>query len=197
MIKSGPTHIVHDMGGIDPQTFCAENPWVRAVSYDRDGTVTDYHSPEIPESHLAVLRSFARLGVKQGFNSNSGSAESAERVAKVAAWISDEIDGEFIAATSYEAGGRKPGPHTFHLFAEKTGVPVENTLHTGDQILKDVYGARRAGLGGALLVARYGEGDDWRVRYLQRPTIEVVARLAMGLPLLQRNYPSTVEPTYR
>jgi hypothetical protein len=52
-------------------------------------------------------------------------------------------------------------------------------------------------LGGALLVARYGEGDDWRVRYLQRPTIEVVARLAMGLPLLQRNYPSTVEPTYR
>lgn len=192
MSKTGPTHIVHDLTGINPEAFSAEYPTLAAISYDRDGTLTDYHSPVIPEEHLAVLRGFAERGIVQGFNSNSGSKESAERVAQVAARISDAIGAEFFAATSYEAGGRKPGPKTFQLFAEKTGVPVERTLHIGDQWYKDVRGARLAGLGGAMLVAKYGEGDDWRVKYLQRPTIELAARLTMDLPLHQKDFPLRV-----
>jgi predicted HAD superfamily phosphohydrolase YqeG len=190
MINTSPTHIVHDLTGINPHTFIVDNPWLRAISYDRDGTVTDFHSPVIPDEHLAVLDSFAKLGIMQGFNSNSGSKESAERVANVATAISEVIDTEFFVATSYEAGGIKPGPKTFNLFSDKTGVSASQTLHVGDQWYKDVLGARRAGLRGAMLVAKYGEGDDWRVKYLQRPTIELAARLAMNLPLSQRNFPA-------
>lgn len=187
-----PTHVVHDLTGINPEQFHAENPWVEAISYDRDGTVTDYHSPLVPGAHLDVLRGFAQLGVKQGFNSNSSTAESAERVIKVAASISEVIGSEFFVATSYEAGGRKPGVKTFRLFAEKTGVDVGKTVHVGDQWWKDVRGARKAGLRAAILVARYGEGDDGRVRYLQRPTVEMAGRVAFHLPLRVKNFPPTI-----
>jgi len=188
-----PSHIVHDLTGIDPAKFCADNPWVRAISYDRDGTVTDYHSAEVPEEHLEVLRGFARLGIKQGFISNAGSAESAQAVDEVAEFISDAIGAEFISVTSYKVGARKPHPVPFLAFGGKTLISMANTVHVGDQWYKDVYGARMAALGGAVLVARYGKGDDWRVRLLQRPTIELAARIAMGLPKLTKKFSPTLE----
>lgn len=189
-----PTHIVHDLSGIDPERFCAENPWVSAISYDKDGTVTDYHGNEVPEAHTEVFRAFAELGVAQGFNTNTGNAKKpedaikAQKVAEFALQISETIGSEFLAATSFEAGGRKPGPETFELFAQRSGVPVERTVHIGDQWLKDVMGARKAGLGGAILVARYGLGDDWRVKFGQRPFIETPVRVALRLPLWQKNF---------
>lgn len=190
-----PTHIVHDLSGIDPERFCAENPWVSAISYDRDGTVTDYHCVDVPKAHTDVLRAFAELGVVQGFNSNSGNAKKpedeikAQKVAEFALQVSEIIGTEFLAVTSFEAGGRKPGPETFELFAQRSGVPVERTVHIGDQWLKDIRGARKAGLGGAILVARYGLGDDWRVKFGQRPFIETPTRMALRLPLRQKNFP--------
>lgn len=192
MKRQRPTHVVLGIGDIDPDRFVAENPHIRALSYDRDLTVTGYHSSVVPEQHIAVINRFSELGIRQGFNSNSGSKESAANVARVAVCISEAIGDEFVVATSFEAGGRKPGPKTFLLFKDKTGVPLERTGHIGDQWLKDIKGANDAGLSVSVLVAPYGEGDDWRVEYLQRPTIEFTARLAFGLPLNTHNFPQVL-----
>lgn len=187
-----PTYVICGLGEIDPVHFHEKNPGIRAISYDRDGTVTDYHDIQIPPDFLETLRIFTELGIVQGFNSNSDSRRSTERLQQVADAISDAIGKTFYVATSYAAKGRKPGRSTFDQFASITGVPPSQTAHVGDQIYKDVLGANKAGLAVSILVARHGTGDDWRVRYLQRPLLEVPTRVGLGLPLRQTDFPCTL-----
>lgn len=66
-------------------------------------------------------------------------------------------------------------------------IPNNRLCHIGDQLLKDIWGANRAGYAGSVLVAPYGEGDDPAVKYLQRP-FEATVRPFVGLPFRPKNF---------
>ena len=87
----------------------------------------------------------------------------------------------------------KPNRALFDNTAAELGIAAARICHGGGQILKDIYGAHRAGYGGTVLVAPYGEGDHPGVRYLQRP-LEALLRPALGLPFLTRDFPE--RPNY-
>jgi len=67
-----------------------------------------------------------------------------------------EIDtGAFVAALEYATGKTatavgKPEPAFFRLALDSMGLPAEQTVMIGDDILSDVGGAQRAGLRGVL-----------------------------------------------
>jgi putative hydrolase of the HAD superfamily len=70
---------------------------------------------------------------------------------------------------SHEWGVEKPDPRLFHLALAEAGAMAERTVHVGDLYHVDVAGARRAGLGGAVLfdvADLYPHADCPRVRRL-------------------------------
>ncbi len=66
-------------------------------------------------------------------------------------------------------GAAKPARRIFDAAVAAGGAPAEQTLHVGDDPLRDVHGARDAGLK-AVWVNR--NGDDWPAEYRQ-PDMEV------------------------
>jgi putative hydrolase of the HAD superfamily len=70
------------------------------------------------------------------------------------------LDGFFrTVVTSADAGTEKPDPAIFHQVVERLGVLPEAALHVGDDRLRDLEGARAAGLEAFHLV-RSGRGGD-------------------------------------
>lgn len=67
-----------------------------------------------------------------------------------------------VQVYSDEAGVRKPNPEIFALAARELGVTLERCWYIGDQIDRDVLGARRAGVGRVLLLpsGSTGTGND-------------------------------------
>lgn len=57
--------------------------------------------------------------------------------------IEDDID---YLVTSEEAGREKPSPEIFTLCLEKLGLPAEEVCCIGDSLVRDVEGARAAGI---------------------------------------------------
>lgn len=52
---------------------------------------------------------------------------------------------------SHEWGVEKPDPRLFHIALERSGAEASRTVHVGDLYHVDVVGARRAGIGEAVL----------------------------------------------
>ncbi len=74
-----------------------------------------------------------------------------------------------VVLDSHEWGVEKPDPRLFHLALEHSGASAARTAHVGDLYHVDVAGARRAGLGAALLFDAadlYPDADCPRVRRL-------------------------------
>lgn len=84
-----------------------------------------------------------------------------------------------IIITSALVGWEKPDKRTYFAALEPLGVEPRNAIHIGDQPLSDVVGARRIGMGAAL-IDRYnrfndGEFDALRVNSLMQLAERVVA----------------------
>lgn len=95
---------------------------------------------------------------------------------------------EVVVSTSFKLSAPgKPNRALFDNTAAELGIAASKICHGGDQILKDIYGANRAGYGGTVLVAPYGKGDHPGVQLVQRP-MEALIRPALGLPFLTRNF---------
>jgi len=180
-----PTITVRSVADIDPEQFLKEYPEVKGISWDLDKTLTGQYDDEIPHDNLEIIRAFDELGVIQGIVSNAQSVARTRRVYRIA----EKCHGvQMHVMTSMMADGRrKPRTPVFHGIAEQMGVSGRNIAHVGDQLLKDIVGANLAGFAVSVLVAPYGTGDVWGVRYVQRP-IEVVLRPFVGAPLLTQNF---------
>jgi HAD superfamily phosphatase (TIGR01668 family) len=158
------------------------------VTWDLDRTLAGHYEEALPREHLAVLIAIKGLGLRQGIISNANRESRDSRVQAIANAMSKAVGDEIFVVTSRMVGGkRKPSRPVFDAMADCMSVSSDRLCHIGDQLLKDVLGANHAGYGGSILVAPYGSGDDWRVKYLQRP-VEVVIRPFIGLPLLTRNF---------
>ncbi|AKI97341.1 YjjG family noncanonical pyrimidine nucleotidase [Kosmotoga pacifica] len=70
---------------------------------------------------------------------------------------------EFLL-TSEEAGRPKPFPDIFYLAAERSGVPLEESVYVGDNLETDYAGAKNAGVEFILYQPEPFEGVDLNIR---------------------------------
>jgi putative hydrolase of the HAD superfamily len=82
---------------------------------------------------------------------------------------------------SSEVGAEKPDPRLFSAALERVGRAPAETLHVGDDPVRDIYGAARLGLATCWVSA----GRSWPPE-LPRPThtvthIEQLAQLLLGM----------------
>ncbi|WP_109474850.1 HAD-IIA family hydrolase [Ornithinimicrobium cavernae] len=130
--------------------------------------------------------------VVQGYGAAVGWAELAEAtyaVASGAYWVATNTDatlptergqapgnGSLVAAVAH-ATGRQPDlvtgkPHApaFEIALQRLGLPPEDVLMIGDRLDTDIEGARRAGLGTALvLTGVHGHADVEAAQRAQQP----------------------------
>ena len=188
-----PTYAIASFGDISIEALREQQPDIKALSHDIDGYLLGYtDEPEsIPRKHLEVMREAQESGLSQAIITNTGTGTRAERSHDIAAYIKNEADLDDlpIVNTSMPGCTKKPSKSMFLEVAKILGVEPSEICHGGDQMLKDVLGANRAGYGATILTPRFGNTDDLRVKLAQRP-IETALRPALGLPLTQGSFPT-------
>lgn len=166
----------------------------KAVSLDVDKTFMGQHDMELSGDVQEKFIEIDEAGIKFALTSNAPKSHRHERVVEIGRRIGEVIHSEVVISTSFKLSAPgKPNRALFDNTVAELCIPAVRICHLGDQILKDVYGAKKAGYGGTVLVAPYGEGDHPGVRFVQRP-IEALLRPALGLPFFTRNFPE--RPNY-
>ncbi len=191
-----PDLVARSVRSVTPDAVRRLAPDVRALCFDIDGTVTDYHAATVDPADAAHLRSFRDAGFPTFVISNC----YGERVEQVHRLFDPLVTAVFTPVDCVDPAvpgdrasrHRKPAPDLVLLAAARaaaTGGPVrpDEVLVVGDQLLKDVAAARAAGAR-ALLVPRLGPSDHLGVRLFQRP-LEAVLRRLRGLPVRRAGWP--------
>lgn len=189
-----PSFIASDIDALTPDLFVPGGPlqYVDKVAFDVDGTIVAHHETTISEKSKRTLGKLAEIGLGLDIISNA----YGERVDELEEMFGLHTFGMRILTPRDVAGDdnpkrhRKPSPEMLQLsMADVDG----DVLMVGDQLLKDIWSANRAGMP-SLLVPRRGSGDDWKVRTLQRP-LEMGIRLSLGLPQRASDYPPELRET--
>lgn|GEM_PF-5724180 len=190
-----PSHHILCVDNFTPEAIREEKPAIQAVMF-AVSSLTNRHAPEISETRLDVLRGLQDSGYDIGLVSNAQSAEGIERAHELAAVVKKEVGWKIGLVVAGEDGNRPmPHPQMFKRAARQAGWLASETAHVGDQMLKDVRGARLAGYGMTILVAASSARDeDGRVR-TQLP-LEATLRIGLGLSVLGRDFPKTLQRPY-
>jgi HAD superfamily phosphatase (TIGR01668 family) len=182
-----PSLYLRSVADLNPDILKTLCPDIEGAMFDLDRTVVGHHDKFITAGHLAMFISLSEAGLELGFISNAGQ-KRANRVQQMADAVSDATGNNTHVVTSHMVNGmRKPLQDPFEKMTEVSGIPRDKLCYVGDQIMKDVLGANRAGYAGSILVAPYGTGDNLAVRLIQRP-IEAAIRPLLGMPLLTRDF---------
>ena len=192
-----PDFVAASVRGVTPDAVRRLSPATKALCFDIDGTITDYHAPTIDPADADHLRSFRDAGFATYVISNCY-GERAEHVHRLFAPL---VTAVFTPGDCVEAGRpgdtarrhAKPAPDMVLAAASGRGGSAERlrgdeVLVVGDQLLTDVAAARAAGAR-VLLVPRLGASDHLGVRVLQRP-VEAVLRRRRGLPVRSGDWPA-------
>src|SRR5688500_7332029 len=111
--------------------------------------------PEVP----AVLQAIKEMGLKIGLISNFTSRRQFPVILKKYGII----DHFHPIVLSSEYGYRKPDPAIFHHAARLANVPASQCVYVGDRVVRDIEGARRAGVRLAIQIRHdllQGEDDQ-------------------------------------
>jgi len=142
-----------------PQSAGTESALVDLREYHRAENLWEHVEPDVVPALAALKSRGLKLVVVS--NANGRLRHLFERV-QLAQWFDHILD-------SHEWGVEKPDPRLFQLALEQSRSLADRTIHVGDLYHVDIAGARRAGLGGAVLfdMADLYEGVDCpRVRSL-------------------------------
>ena len=171
-----------DIGVISARTGRdPEHEW--AVTVDIDGYIAGHHDDYLPER---ALRKFEELGADPrikalGAISNAGK-DRYERAHFLTGLGAEAAQKEVFCTTSHEVGSGKFRKQIFVASSEAMGVEPEDVVHGGDQLVKDVWGAKRAGFGATVLGTPYRIHHEHPLTHaLQRP-FEAGLRPLIGLP---------------
>jgi N-acetyl-D-muramate 6-phosphate phosphatase len=127
-----------------------------------------------------ILEGLAGAGIPAGVISNSIGAQSRRELLQRHGF--DDFLG--VQIYSDEIGIRKPHPGFFSWACECLGVPLEDTWYVGDTLDRDILGARRAGIGRAVLISSRLTGSGPQVDVKPDDTVED----AEGLEALLRPF---------
>jgi len=194
-----PDFVAASVRAVTPDAVRRLSPHTRALCFDIDGTITDYHAPTIDPADAAHLKLFRDVGFRTYVISNC----YGDRVDEVHALfdplvtaVYTPVDGVDPARPGDTARRHaKPAPDMVLLAASRvtgTQKPLrpEEVMVVGAQLLKAVAAARAAGAQ-VLLVPRLGRSDHLGVRVLQRP-LEMLLRWRHGLPVRRADWPGVL-----
>jgi HAD superfamily phosphatase (TIGR01668 family) len=105
---------------------------IKGIIIDIDNTLTEWHSPILPEGAAAWLEQAGREGIQLCFVSNN----SARRARDVA----DKAGIPFVAKA------QKPRRRSFKKAMEIMGTTPGQTAVIGDQLFTDILGGNRMGM---------------------------------------------------
>lgn len=200
-LRLRPDFVARSVRSVTPDAVRRLSPATRALCFDVDGTITDYHAPTVAAADAAHLRSFAEAGFRTYVISNCYGPRADELHALFDPLVTEVFTpADCVDPTDpadHARRHRKPAPDMVLLAASRgSGTdawqPAE-LLVVGDQLLKDVAAARAAGTP-VLLVPRLGRSDHLGVRLLQRP-LEVVLRGLGRLPVRRADWPAALART--
>lgn len=173
---------------------------VKAIVFDVDGTLTDYHAPEVEPEVSQYIKNLGATGVKIFIASNAHGA----RVEELNRMYGDGCGMTVVTPEGVYADGvfaaeqvkAKPAPDMLLKAWELAGLAEgDQMLMVGDQMFKDVYAARGMKDVITVLVPRRGQGDHPGVKVLQRPAEALLRAVLPGVPGRLRNFPSKPQKT--
>ncbi len=158
-----PDAVLPDYGSVTPELLRERG--VRALICDIDNTLATYDDLDAPEALRAWVERMAAEGIAVAVSSNN----RRERVSRFA--------GGLGIPYVYNAG--KPSPRSLNALMEVLGTAPSETAVLGDQLLTDVWSARRAGLY-TYVVPPIKDRTEWFFRMkrkIERPYMEKYRRL--------------------
>jgi HAD superfamily hydrolase (TIGR01662 family) len=189
-----PTHIAKTVEGITPELLSESGlglDRIGAIAFDVDGTLMAHHETRVEHSVYKTLRGLADASYSLYIISNA----YGDRVDELRSMFEyDGVEAKVITPEYVTPRGESTGKYRKPSSAMLKRVSYEtdgDVLMVGDQMVKDVWSANRADMP-SVLVPRRGDGDDPRVKYLQRP-LETAARIYLDLPRTADEYPDTLK----
>ncbi|MDE1547952.1 YqeG family HAD IIIA-type phosphatase [Jeotgalibaca caeni] len=152
--KFKPVWMVESIYQISAEQLRKHN--IRSVFADLDNTLIAWNNPNGTKELLAWIEEMKENNIPVTIISNN----SGDRVEKVAE----------VLNLHYVPRALKPSRRAFRKAAEQTGIPLEDSVMVGDQLLTDVFGANRAGLR-SILVIPILNSDAWNTklnRFIER-----------------------------
>ncbi|MCR4962758.1 MAG: YqeG family HAD IIIA-type phosphatase [Firmicutes bacterium] len=126
----------------------------RGLIFDLDNTLVPWHQyGENPALGL-WMRDLCSRGFRVCLLSNS----AYEKVAPVGRWLGIPV----------VCGGKKPLKTGYRRALALLEVPAQHCVMIGDQLLTDVFGAKRSGIY-TVLTPRLSPREQWGTRHLSRP----------------------------
>jgi uncharacterized protein len=186
-----PTYTVRNVEGITPESLW-ENSLdnISAIAFDVDGTLMPHHETYVKPVVYNTLKRLYQADLNLLIISNAYDERANELYDMFGMNLlnMDIITPALVTPTGEKPTSfRKPNPA---MLEYASNLVKGEVLMVGDQLFKDVLSANRAGMP-SVLVPRRGDGDDPRVKYLQRPA-EAAVRKLHGLPMIDEEYPETL-----
>ena len=141
-----------------------EEKGIRLVVFDIDNTLVSYETPTPPEKLKSFLSGFAQRGIQVALVSNN----SPERVA-----LFNEELGFFAVPDAH-----KPLKKALAPVLQNFSLSKDEILFVGDQLLTDVWIAKRYGLR-AVVVEPIQKRENWFFRFkrvLEKPFVAIYRR---------------------
>jgi hypothetical protein len=144
-----------------------EVPWndlaaegFRAALFDLENTLIPPGGP-FDESGRGVVAAARAAGLKVAVVSNAS-----------ASWVAGALEAEGIPGI---APAGKPASTAFHDACAMLGVPPEQSVYIGDQVITDVLGSQRAGLRAILVEPKFEK--EFKSSQFQRLVVKGVLKL--------------------
>lgn len=160
-----PTWMVESIYSITPAQLEKNN--IKAVLTDLDNTLIAWNNPEATEESILWIENMKKADIPVIILSNN----SDQRVKVVA----DHLGLDYIPRSL------KPSRRGLRKAQEKLGLPKEQILMVGDQIMTDVLGSNRFGVRN-VLVKPILASDAWNTKFNRFIELKVMNALIQSDP---------------
>lgn len=160
-----PTWMVNSIYSITPAQLEENN--IKAVLTDLDNTLIAWNNPGATEESILWIENMKKAGIPVIILSNN----SGQRVKVVAEHL----------GLDYIPRSLKPSRRGFRLAQKKLGLPKEQIVMVGDQIMTDVLAANRFGVRN-ILVKPILASDAWNTKFNRFVELKVMKALIQSVP---------------
>ncbi|MDR0591617.1 MAG: HAD-IIIA family hydrolase [Candidatus Nomurabacteria bacterium] len=191
-----PDVVVKEVERLSPQWF--KSVGVRAVAFDVDGTLMNYHEHKVEPEITRYLESLRTAGLKLFIVSNAYFGRAKELEQLFGCFGATVLTpGGVYTGERFESKnlGSKPKPSMLREAAQLAKLKSgEKIAMVGDQMFKDVLSANKLDVAVSVLVARRGKGDFIGIKLLQRPLETLIRTFLPNVPSRWYDFPE--EPTF-
>jgi HAD superfamily hydrolase (TIGR01662 family) len=181
-----PDYLIGSASDLTPEALQRLNPHMRAVIFDFDSTLADYHAHELPDDSRRMMERLGKAGIWNFVASNIYDEPARERQRMLRKLRMDDgtslVIETVIPATVAGYHGnpqdfKKPAPDMIRYILSSYSLQPKRVCMVGDQMRSDMKSAETLGVL-KILTARRGEPDHPLVRF-NRP-LESYARWSQG-----------------